>query len=547
MKRKLRSIGAFILLTSMLYPLGALGQCHCTYTVPLGGQPDGNELGLQPGDTICLEGGVNYNRITFSNINGTPDKPIIITNCNGQAFINSDRDYGVTFKYSKNFKILGNGDENVPYGIKISTPTSFYLSLDYFSTDFEIAFLEIAGSHPEDLSLSGFAGMGIKTSPYRDCDLFKDKTRTAWIMKNVSIHDNYIHDVGGEGIYLGHGFYKGRIEEGCTDSTYSHSIQNLEVYNNRIENTGYDGLQIKNADKNCKIHNNTIRNFGKLNVSSQNEGIVLGEGVTGECNNNIISNGTGNGIQFHGMGNNKIYNNLIVNCGEYGFYGASGPQVIRIDTGFFKIYNNTFIYPQEGGLVFYNDDGGEKEVLNNLFVGSQGILKGATITEEGNLTFSSLKDVLVVDSLDENFNLQENSPVRNKGIDLSLYNIILLEDVKGNLRAQDGKPDVGAFEYAVLTNNKSSVNDISPLSLFPNPLSPGETLHLIFNSVWEGQARLQLISDVKGILFEENIRVKNGRNEVEITKSNLEKVSSGLYFLKLELPDNTICEKLLLE
>lgn len=51
----------------------------CTFVVAEGAtEVDGAELGLSAGSIICLKSGINYGDITFVNLNGTTEKPIII-------------------------------------------------------------------------------------------------------------------------------------------------------------------------------------------------------------------------------------------------------------------------------------------------------------------------------------------------------------------------------------------------------------------------------------------------------------------------------------
>ncbi len=348
---------------------------------------DGRQLNIQPGDVICLVGGRKYGRVTFSNITGTPGNPVIIRNCGGAAKIDSQADFGIKFQHSQYFKLMGNGGPE-QYGICISTQKGFYLSLELFTSDFEISGVEIAGPQPGDTTTkAGFAGIGVKTSPYQDCDLFTDPTRQAWIMRNISIHHNYIHHTGGEGMYIGHGFYKGREEDKCPGKVlYSHSIKGVRIYENLIENVGFDGIQIKNADEDVKVYNNVIRNYGTRKDAVHNEGLFIGEGTTGEFYGNIVDSGTGNGCQIQGLGNLYIHDNLFNRSGENGIYVSDGPYVARLPDGYFNISNNTIANSGRAGFVFYNDNGGPKRFSGNLVVGAQILMKkGASVELDDNI------------------------------------------------------------------------------------------------------------------------------------------------------------------
>jgi hypothetical protein len=83
-----------------------------------------------------------------------------------------------------------------------------------------------------------------------------------------SFHDNYIHDVGSKGFYNGSTSYDVgdglaiTINQSFAESLPNNGIitfknnswfflpqlaQNIQVYNNKIENTGWDGIQVASA------------------------------------------------------------------------------------------------------------------------------------------------------------------------------------------------------------------------------------------------------------------------------------------------------------
>ncbi|MFT4739246.1 MAG: hypothetical protein ACI83B_000276 [Sediminicola sp.] len=417
----------------------------CKYIVE-GYFNDGVDLDIKPGDVICLQAGIEYGPLLFTNIVGEGGNPVILRNCDGVATVKSDKSFGVKFEDSKNFKVLGDGAET-KYGIKISTNEGFFLSMEYFTTDFEIARIEIAGLEPNGLGPnSGFAGMGIKTSPYQDCDLFTDPSRRAWVMQNISVHENYIHDTGGEGLYIGHGFYTGRKESACSQVTYSHSIENIKVYENIIENVGYDGIQIKNADLNVAVYNNIIRNYGNKNENAHNEGLFVGEGCTGEYYNNLIVDGTGNGIQYQGIGDVNIFNNIVVNAGQSGIFAASGEYVFRLEDGYHNIINNTIVNSGNFGITFYNNGGGIKRIYNNVIAGSGNELmpKGATVDSTANILTQNIGQFGFEDFGSGKVKGSNNSPLIDAGINVSEFGIST--DYAGQPRPAGAGYDIGAYE-----------------------------------------------------------------------------------------------------
>lgn len=413
---------------------------------------NGSKLNIKPGEVVCLDASIPYEKLRFVDIRGTAGEPVIIRNCDGVATVSSPGGFAIKFETSSNFRLLGDGSSKSEYGIKVINRSGFYVTMEKFTTDFEVAHLEIAGPNKNGLGENaGFAGIGIKTSPYQDCDLFTDSTRQAWIMRNVRVHHNYIHDVGGEGLYIGHGFYKGRVESQCSVMTYSHSIHGLRVHHNIVENTGYDGIQIKNADADCEIHHNIIRNYGNRNHPAQNEGLFIGEGVTGKIYNNLIDTGTGNGIQFQGMGNNEIFNNIVINAGEDGLNLSWSKMGVYIPDGYFHVFNNTIIDSKADGFVcYYNNEGGPKKFINNLVVKAGERLMGkGSYVELANNIFTQDSAFLEKPYITTSAGVPSGKTVAviDSGMDVRIFCPMLRFDFYDNPRPMGKTFDIGAIEY----------------------------------------------------------------------------------------------------
>ncbi len=359
-------------------------------------ETNGDGLGVQPGQIVCLDAKVAYSNLVFSDLKGTPDSPILIRNCGGISRIYSKMAYGVKFERSDNFHLTGDGAGSDRFGIQITTEKGFYLTLENFTSDFEISQIEIKGASPSgsDLESGGFAGIGIKTSPYHDCTLFEDSTRQAWILRNVKIYHNYIHDTGGEGLYIGHGFYGGRKEADCEDTTWSHSIKNIQVYENLIENVGYDGIQIKNADEDVQVYNNIIRNYGTRKEPWQNEGLFIGEGSIGQYFGNIIDTGSGSGCQVQGIGNIDLYENYFMNSGENGIYITSGVYVVRWPQAYFNISRNVIFNTQGTGFEFHEAYGGPKNFTDNVVMEAGALMEQDANVEMDNNILSNDQSII---------------------------------------------------------------------------------------------------------------------------------------------------------
>jgi hypothetical protein len=247
--------------------LTSTSDCGCTYTVPANlSRIDGQKLGIKPGAVICLKAGTAYGVLVFTNIRGTSAAPITIRNCGGTAVVTgTGKWYGIRTELSSFIKITG-GNVSGTYGIKINGGTQS-LHLEGLTTNVEVDHVEILNS--------GFAGIMAKTEP--GCN---DATlRGNFVMRNVFLHDNYIHDTGGEGFYVGHTFYGG-IQTDC-GFRLPHVMENVKIYNNLIKNSGWESIQVGSTPTGADVYNNRIENYGVKNKLYQNNGVQFGDGAPG--------------------------------------------------------------------------------------------------------------------------------------------------------------------------------------------------------------------------------------------------------------------------
>ena len=177
-----------------------------------GGQGHYYLFGLSGGSNWIVTG--KYDPISLTGDSAFPGH-------RGNNYSNTRGTYGILV--DDDFRLFGTGNSGigvgsqVPVGI-VNPPTS----------DFELSFIEIREV--------GFAGMTLKTDD--------DGTIP---MNNVFIHDNYIHDIGSEGMYIG-----------STQTPPQHSFNNLRIENNRVLRTGTEALQVGQLGDGCKIRNNVF-------------------------------------------------------------------------------------------------------------------------------------------------------------------------------------------------------------------------------------------------------------------------------------------------
>jgi len=432
---------------------------------------DGAKLRVKPGDTLFVESG-RRDHLRLINIHGDSLNYVTIINHNGLVEIDTETAlFGIQIFDCSYFKFTGSGDQNLNYGIKINkTPAkSNGLSLDGLSTNYEIDHIEIAQT--------GFAG--ICANPKPDC--YNRYNRGSFEQRNTIYHDNYIHKTYGEGFYIGHSFYTGYTINcnGKDTLIYPHEIKGLRVYNNILDSCGYDGIQVGCATADCEIYGNRIINYGFKNEKNQNFGIIIGGGTTGKCYNNFILNGSGNGINVFGLGNNTIYNNIIVNPGHSvsdsvqanAAYGIFCDDRSTVEGTSFNFINNTIIAPTSDGIRFYSTKSKNSLIANNLIVkpGSLGSYSTTNksyvfydnkvdLTVSNNYFSDNLPSTFNVENIDEIYQFCSGLPIINKGMDVSSFGIN--HDFNGGERVKDNQCDIGAFEFYYVEPEKQKSNSI---------------------------------------------------------------------------------------
>lgn len=199
----------------------------------------------------------HYKFIQLGNLpNRSMSNPLIITNYGGQVRIGGLGHYyvfpltgGSGWILSGRYDAVGQtGHPNFPghandnyansggsYGIYINdefTEDSPYevsaITVGGGATQYELEFIEI--------TRTGFAGLSLKTDD--------DGAAT---MEDVRVHDLYIHDTNGEGMYIG-----------STQAQPQHKFRNLEIYNNRVLRTGLETIQIGQMGDGVKVHHNVF-------------------------------------------------------------------------------------------------------------------------------------------------------------------------------------------------------------------------------------------------------------------------------------------------
>jgi hypothetical protein len=204
-------------------------------------------------DRLYIPAG-KYRSIQLGNLpERDPAKPLVITNLGGQVRVGgSGAGFNVSLGGGKGWVFTGRHDpvsktghegfrghaegafahSQDTYGILIDDQLSKQglsgLSVGGKASRFEIEMIEVRNAE--------FAGIVAKTDD--------DGSAT---MRDVKLHDVYIHDTGSEGIYFG-----------STQKQPQHTFENLSVHNNRILRTGTEALQVGQLGPGCEVHHNVL-------------------------------------------------------------------------------------------------------------------------------------------------------------------------------------------------------------------------------------------------------------------------------------------------
>lgn len=292
-----------------------------------------NGANWKGGDTIRITG-INYSVIEFYNVGGDACRDLVImpqTRLTTPAF---------RFKGNcHNIKVWGGPDR---YGIKIQGGALSINKSHHITADN----IEISG---------GSIGVYCK----QDYDGADPETwQPGYLMNKIKLTNLWIHDINGEGMYVGHTSPNGIVYNGVNRIPIR--LDSVEISNCLVERTQWDGIQLSNARNGCKIFNNIVRDYGTINLSSQQAGIILGSNTNADVYGNKISRGTGNGIELFGYGVINCYNNVLDSCG---WDGTAGGQQSLYASDYLtpsennpkqtvRIYGNSIIQPKTSGAIF---------------------------------------------------------------------------------------------------------------------------------------------------------------------------------------------------
>lgn len=494
-----------------------------------------------PGSVVCLNAG-KFNRIILKNFIGTAQNPVVLKNCGGIADIELDASITASvldIRTSRYLKISGLGQTGIQYGIKVHGGLDSGLTVGYLSSDVEIEGVEVYDK--------GFAGIMIKTDP--SC-ANPATWRENFKMYNISVHHNYVHDVDGEGFYIGNSFYvtgpastSACVVGSETLLKKAHIIEGVQVYNNIVKRTGCEGIQVGSAPINCTIHDNIIDKTGLSPFANyQNNGLQIGNGTGGLVYNNFIRDAPGNGISCLGIGDNFLYNNVIINTGygapytgstTYGsaiFMDEQAHEAAILGSGM-KVVNNTVINPTENAFRVYNNRIANTLIQNNLVIKSGAkpyVFKLDTdvvTVENTNLYYPTIPVGLFEDEANDDYRIKSGSTAAGTGTATTALGFNY--DINNTIRTNN---DLGAFATGspvFLIPSDASLNvaeakkqENSPFLVYPNPVHSVLNIH----STKQNLPESTVVYDINGKII---LKVFNSNT------INVENLPKGIYSIEV--------------
>ncbi len=419
------------------------GSRTCNFTIPASttlADGRGNYSAVQPGNTVCLAAG-NRPSLKLINFKGTASAPITFINSGGKVVI-SGVNTGIQLYGSQHVRISGTGDPAIMYGIEVGNASNAGVETNHPGTSSKLdgtEYVEFDHIYAHDVR-AGF--LTAKNDDLMD-------TGIVWSGHQFYIHDNYIKTTDAEGMYIG-----------TSDTHGVFPIYDVQVWNNRIEDAGFDGIQIRQAHTRVLVHDNFINGTGRdpcKNGSLDNTaGFNIAKGTdTGDWYNNTII-GARTAFFIKDSSNVRAYNNLVVNSG-HATSGLTDPDcpagvtstppegAVRIINAsniqyLFNTVVNTSVNAAYGisissstGTIHDNIVGG---TFNNLITGS-----GMTLTN--NLISKDVGVFNFVNPTGGDYHLTSSSPAVNIASESTFPTL----DMDRSARPQGIKSDVGGYEY----------------------------------------------------------------------------------------------------
>ena len=337
-------------------------------------------------------------------------------------------------------------------------------------------------------------------------------------------------------------------------------VQNCEIYNNTItspdiayggriaidgycsENEIYNNLFVDISVQNQfngfnnHIHHNIFKDIKNTPLKPYTTGNAIGlQGYYiatygNVFENNLMINCESNGIFISGnnsygdVTNNIFRNNIIYNCGT-----ADNNIGIRVATDFNSYSNHGNIF--QNNLIFCNNTDQTIDFYNT-------IMNITSFNVNNNTNYYTISnnlnnDPLFIDTVNEDFHLQNNSPCIDSGITPTAS-----FDRDGNPIPFPGTlPDIGIYEFQNPLNISEN-SFINQLDLFPNPIIDNNLF--IKSNANEIIKTITIYNSIGYLISSEKVETPN--NHYLLNLSNL---NQGIYIINIKTDLNNYSNKII--
>lgn len=284
-------------------------------------------------------------------------------------------------------------------------------------------------------------------------------------------------------------------------------IRNNKIYNNSASQSFGGGIY-------CRENINMFLSGNLLYANSafkQGGAIWLGFDCSGSLVNNTILNNTAN-VSGGGIFLQYLSFPAIVNTVLKGNTSSIGSHIY---------IENSNCQPN---VSFSNIQGGQAAF---------GLASGVTFN--GTYTNNIDADPLFTSNGNHPYSIQANSPCKNAGTPDTTGLKLPLADLAGFARVQDGRVDIGAYEYGTVLDIGSSAQKKSPVIVksYPNPFNNRTQIN--FNLGDKSMVNLS-VYNASGQKVKQLLRsvLSAGEHSIGFNADNL---NTGVYFVRLKTAD----------
>ena len=427
---------------------------------------------LGPGDRVLIEGHTRPSLHLVNLVYGAPGNPIVVTNTGSAPLVIDDvgetASDGIKIWGAQHVVLSGSPVDGEDFGIQVLNAASVGIDIDY--NNYQQG--RIAGEFEDtrdlvianvEIGFAGFAGIQAKyemSQPYPVADPLLD---------GLEVHHTYIHDVAGEGLYIG------------WTSDEHPDVANVSIHDNRIEEAGWDGIQLNRSRGENRIYRNVVDGYAGMSFTAsggaftaQNEGITVGAAKADIYDNFVRASNqySGTAIFYSIYQPSRIFNNVLVHGGFGSTQREAMIYVRQISAGrlapqagaMLDIVNNTLVQPDANGIELLGGVAVPVAIVNNAIVeplnGGQHVRQQnstSPVTYATNLFTTTLAAAGFSGPGD--YRPQESSPLVDTGTDVAGRNITT--DYDGVARPQGAAYDIGAYERWV-DDGPASVTVLTP-------------------------------------------------------------------------------------